>query len=149
MKKKVFAALIVLLALVLVFAACKKEVTVTFDTDGGLPATWSQEVNEGSEVARPTDPTKSGYTFAGWYSDEACTRAYDFGTKIYQDTTIYAKWTRNIVNYTVKFDTDGGGTISPAASLCRPSAALAATSFSSVSLSMAFTASSCAMAQRP
>lgn len=182
MKKKVFAALIVLLALVLVFAACKKEVTVTFDTDGGssvasvtltegetvskpsdptkaghtfggwyadkactqafdfskpiegnvtvyakwiaityqvtfdtdggLPATWSQEVNEGSEVARPTDPTKSGYTFAGWYSDEACTRAYDFGTKIYQDTTIYAKWTRNIVNYTVKFDTDGGGTIS-------------------------------------
>lgn len=182
MKKKVFAALIVLLALVLVFAACKKEVTVTFDTDGGssvasvtltegetvskpsdptkaghtfggwyadkactqafdfskpiegnvtvyakwiaityqvtfdtdggLPATWSQEVNEGSEVARPTDPTKSGYTFAGWYSDEACTRAYDFGTKIYQDTTIYSKWTRNIVNYTVKFDTDGGGTIS-------------------------------------
>ena len=81
MKKKVFAALIVLLALVLVFAACKKEVTVTFDTDGGSSVA-SVTLTEGETVSKPSDPTKAGHTFGGWYADKACTQAFDFSKPI-------------------------------------------------------------------
>mgnify|MGYP000112572599 CR=1 FL=1 len=34
----------------------------------------------------------SGYTFAGWYTEEKLTNKYDFATP---DITLYAKWTRN------------------------------------------------------
>ena len=41
--------------------------TVTFDSKGGSSVT-SQEVKKGNKVTKPTDPTKDGYTFGGWYS---------------------------------------------------------------------------------
>ena len=44
-------------------------------------------------ASEPTDPTKTGYTFAGWYADEELTTAYDFATPVTADTTLYAKWT--------------------------------------------------------
>ena len=39
-------------------------------------------------------PTKEGYTFAGWYIDEACTTKYDFETMPIGGVTVYAKWNR-------------------------------------------------------
>ncbi|MBQ8862084.1 MAG: InlB B-repeat-containing protein, partial [Clostridia bacterium] len=41
---------------------------------------------------------KPGYTFAGWYYDEALTKPYDINTVIEKGTepfTLYAKWTKN------------------------------------------------------
>ena len=49
-------------------------------------------------VAKPADPTREGYTFAGWYTDEACTEAYDFSAAVTADMTLYAKWVKNAVN---------------------------------------------------
>lgn len=44
-------------------------------------------------VAAPEDPTKSGYQFAGWYSDESLTRSFTFPkTMPNVDTNIYAAW---------------------------------------------------------
>lgn len=45
----------------------------------------------------PATPTKVGYTFNGWYFDEACTQAYD-NSPINADTTLYAGWTINKYN---------------------------------------------------
>ncbi len=54
-----------------------------------------QEVNRNDKPISYV-PTKDGYTFAGWYADEACTIAYNFDTALNANTTIYAKWTQNV-----------------------------------------------------
>lgn len=49
------------------------------------------EVKHGEHIEKPSNPTKTGYTFVGWYSDNACTTVFDFeNTIITKDTTIYA-----------------------------------------------------------
>lgn len=67
---------------------------VKFDTQGGSSIN-DQTPASGSAVAKPADPTREGYTFAGWYTDAACTKAYDFATAVTADMTLYAKWTKN------------------------------------------------------
>ncbi|MDD6997553.1 MAG: InlB B-repeat-containing protein, partial [Collinsella sp.] len=70
---------------------------VKFDARGGS-ATGDQTPASGSTVTKPADPTREGYTFGGWYTDEACTKAYDFSAAVTADMTLYAKWTKNAVN---------------------------------------------------
>ena len=70
---------------------------VKFDAKGGASVD-SQTPASGSTVTKPADPTREGYTFAGWYIDEACTKAYDFSAAVAADMTLYAKWTKNAVN---------------------------------------------------
>lgn len=77
-----------------------------FKLSGGVKVSF--ETGEGSKVdfqttadgklAKPADPTREGYTFGGWYTDEACTEAYDFSTPVTADMTLYAEWTKNAVN---------------------------------------------------
>ena len=64
---------------------------VKFDAQGGSSVN-GQTPASGSTVAKPADPTREGYTFAGWYTDEACTKAYDFSVAVTADMTLYAKW---------------------------------------------------------
>lgn len=64
---------------------------VKFDAQGGSSVN-GQTPASGSTVTKPTDPTREGYTFAGWYTDEACTKAYDFSVAVTADITLYAKW---------------------------------------------------------
>lgn len=81
--------------------------TVTFDTDGGS-AIAAQTVIEGEKATKPADPTKTGYTFAGWFKDGA---AYDFDTAVTADITLTAQW--NIKKFTVTFDSNGGSEVEP------------------------------------
>jgi len=76
--------------------------TVTFDSQGGSYV-GSQTVEHGGKVSRPTAPTKTGYTFAGWYKESGCINAWNFATDtVTSDITLYAKW--NINSYTVTFN---------------------------------------------
>ena len=72
--------------------------TIAFDTDGGSEIAAITQ-NYGTTIAKPTDPTKTGYTFAGWYTDAACTNAWNFGSNMLadHDMTLYARWVRNAV----------------------------------------------------
>ena len=51
-----------------------------------------QVVQSGSAATLPDEPNKSGYSFAGWCTDEACAKAYDFSTAVTDALTLYAKW---------------------------------------------------------
>lgn len=62
--------------------------TVTFDTGDGSKVD-TQTVKDGGKAARPTDPTRDGYTFTGWQLDG---QAYDFTTPVTRDITLTAAW---------------------------------------------------------
>lgn len=72
-------------------------VKVSFSAGDGSKVDFQTTAANGS-VAKPADPTRKGYTFAGWYTDEACTEAYDFSVAVTADMTLYAKWVKNAVN---------------------------------------------------
>ena len=83
--------------------------TVTFNSQGGS-AVISKTADYNSLITAPTSPTKTGYTFGGWYKETGCINAWNFMTdKITTDTTLYAKWTIN--NYTVTFNSQGGSAV--------------------------------------
>lgn len=69
-------------------------VTVSFDTDGGtsIPA---QTIRSGAKATKPADPTKAGYTFAGWYKEDTFTTVFDFTAAVSANTTVYAKFTQD------------------------------------------------------
>lgn len=55
----------------------------------------SRDVRKGNLLPRPADPVKSGYRFEGWFKDEECLNAWDFGTDtVESNITLYAKWTK-------------------------------------------------------
>ncbi|MCZ0862649.1 InlB B-repeat-containing protein [Methanocorpusculum vombati] len=66
---------------------------VLFDTQGGSFISPSTGLSYGDKISQPPAPTKDGYTFGGWYKDEACTQSWSFASGIDGDMTLYAKWT--------------------------------------------------------
>ena len=65
--------------------------TVTFNSNGGTSVA-AQTVEAGKTAKMPTAPTRSGYTFAGWYNGAT---AYNFNTPVNSNLTLTAKWTAN------------------------------------------------------
>lgn len=63
----------------------------------------SVSVAEGQKIGRPSvDPTRTGYTFEGWYKESQGTTLWQFDEEIItSDVVIYAKW--QIISYEVKF----------------------------------------------
>lgn len=72
--------------------------TVAFNSNGGSACDTKFVATADGKLVKPVDPTRDGYTFGGWYTDEACAQAYDFSTPVTADLTLYAKWTKNAVN---------------------------------------------------
>lgn len=68
-----------------------KQYEVTFKANNGSQDTVVK-VFDGKTVAKPSDPSKAGFAFAGWFADEALTSAYDFDAPVTGDVTLYAKW---------------------------------------------------------
>ena len=75
--------------------------TVSFDANGGSYVSSIFDVKHGAKVAAPAEPTRAGYTFAGWLNGET---AFDFiNTPVTGNLTLTAKWEPKLVNYTVVY----------------------------------------------
>lgn len=85
---------------------------VTFETNGGTEIA-DIDVPKGDKLTRPADPTKAGgadeglyqgvvdpnidsLPFGGWYTDQACTIAYDFDTPVTNTLKLYALWSGSV-----------------------------------------------------
>ena len=91
------------------------QINVTLDKQGGTGGTSTISPTYGSAMPAIVKPTKTGYIFGGYYTgtngtgtqyytaDGASARAWDSTTI----TTLYAKWTEDIV--TITFDSNDGG----------------------------------------
>ena len=85
--------------------------TIQFNANGGSVATGSKLVYIGEKVGTLPTPTRTHYSFKGWYT------ATSGGTQITADSvltvaetkTVYAQW--NLVSYTVSWNTGTGYTI--------------------------------------
>lgn len=62
-----------------------------FNTNGGSEIA-DQNIDQNGKVTEPLDPTKNGYRFLGWYSNEELTNEYNFNTEVTSNLTLYAKW---------------------------------------------------------
>lgn len=75
---------------------------VTFDTQGGSEVDTFYAV-ENDILQKPSNPTRKGYDFVGWYKEATCENAWDFETDLIQEeVTLYAKWVARKVD--VYFD---------------------------------------------
>jgi len=119
MKKLLAFLLIITLSVVLVFAlsSCdttepptddendggnEETYTVTFDVSGGNEVIPNQTVKSGGKIEKPTDPTRDGYMFDGWYVGEE--KWVFAGYNVTEDVTLVAKW----INYNITYELDGG-----------------------------------------
>ena len=80
---------------------------VNFDSQGGSDVDTIIVEMAGDTINAPTSPTRSGYTFGGWYTEQECTNQFNFATPITATITLYAKWTQNTP------PPSGGGSYTP------------------------------------
>lgn len=71
-----------------------KNYEVSFITEHGKTPT-SQNVKYNGTASDPGKLKEEGYTFIGWYADEAHKTKFDFSTPIKSNTKVYAKWEKN------------------------------------------------------
>ena len=82
------------------YAKWTPNVTITFNSNGGSEVE-AQTVERGTTAAAPANPTKEGHAFAGWFTDAACTTAWNFDSPVTDNLTLYAKWSQNTVEMPV------------------------------------------------
>lgn len=85
--------------------------TIAFNTQGGTQIT-TITLDSGATISIPANPTKDGYIFSGWFTDEECTVS---ATTLLTDTlssniTLYAGWTSE-ETYTITFNSNGAGDV--------------------------------------
>lgn len=105
MKKCRFLLTAILFAIVLcAVSACGKDIVkLSFETNGGS-SIETVEVKKGESYELPV-PTRTGYEFDGWFTDENFSGSAVTSTTPESNLTFYAKWTQL---YTVTLDLDGG-----------------------------------------
>lgn len=99
--------------------------TVTFDYNYGNKGAYKTiTVDVGDTVDKPANPTRSGYSFAGWYTKAVGGEKFDFEEAVAEDMTLYARWNENSSGggssnpdpdpetyYTVTFSSNGGSAV--------------------------------------
>lgn len=84
-----------------------KQYKITYQLNGGKNNSKNPAAYTKNKAVTLKNPTKKGYTFAGWYSDKKLTKKV---TKIAKGSTgkvtLYAKWTKN--KYKITYQLNGG-----------------------------------------
>ncbi|MCK7488541.1 MAG: InlB B-repeat-containing protein [Bacillus subtilis] len=82
--------------------------TISFDENGGSTV---EDITEpyGTSLLEPSDPSRTGYLFDGWYVSEDWITIYVFATMPAENITLYAKWTE--IQYTMTFVENDGSNV--------------------------------------
>lgn len=93
-------------------------IVVTYQTNGGSSLSSVATDSGGSISSAPAAPNKTGYDFAGWYSDSDLTASVNFPYVHGQvaDFNLYAKWTAGTYIVTYNYNSATGGNATPSAS---------------------------------
>ena len=78
--------------------------TFSFYSNGSVIA--RQEFLSGHLITPISEPTRTGYAFAGWYTSETFETQFDFLSPVTTQIACYAKWTPN--TYIIRFNANGG-----------------------------------------
>ena len=84
---------------------------VTFDSNEGSSVPSIEGTSSHYVPTKPSDPTRTGYEFTGWYKDAACTQAFDWTSEVTKHITLYAGWeVVQATEYisTLKYDANDG-----------------------------------------
>lgn len=84
----------------------KQQYTLSYNANGGSVSASTKTLESGSTYGTLPTPTRTGYTFAGWYTSASGGTKVSSSTTISKNTTIYAHWSIN--KYTVTFNANGG-----------------------------------------
>ena len=105
----------------------KQKYSITFNSNGGTFVNYiSAYYND--IISEPQQPTKSGYVFAGWYSDKNFSKKYNFVAMGSKNIVLYAKWNKIYENnnsnskksinskqnqeiYNINFESNGGNSV--------------------------------------
>ena len=85
---------------VILYPVVAKAHWITYYSQGGSVVEPTY-VLAGQAAVEPAEPTRPGYTFAGWYTDAEGGTKYNFDSVVTEDITLYAHWTPGRVSYTV------------------------------------------------
>ena len=80
--------------------------TIKFDGNGGTVGVEKKWVDHGNAMEFMPTPTRTGYTFTGWFTAKSGGNKVYSTTKVTKNMTLYAQWKLN--TYTIKFDGNGG-----------------------------------------
>jgi uncharacterized repeat protein (TIGR02543 family) len=83
--------------------------TIQFESNANLSIQSIQGLYE-EAVTKPQDPIRTGYSFVGWFSDQALLLPYVFTTMPLGGITLYAKWQGQPTN--LYFNSNGGSAVS-------------------------------------
>ena len=86
--------------------------TVTFNANGGSVSPTTRSVKSGTSIGSLPTPTRSGYTFDGWYTSASGGTKITSSKVITGNVTYYAHWSVALPTYTVTFNANGGS-VSP------------------------------------
>lgn len=85
--------------------------TIRFSANGGSVSPSSKTVTAGSTYGTLPTPTRSGYTFDGWYTSASGGTEVTASGKPTSSRTLYAHW-KKVISYTIRFNANGGS-VSP------------------------------------
>ena len=87
-----------------------KTITIRFELNDGTGNYSTQSIISGGKVSQPSDPTRKGYSFGGWYNGNT---RFDFSKSVTSNLTLKAKWIKEeTTKYTITFDSNGGSSVS-------------------------------------
>ncbi len=81
---------------------------ITLDPNGGACDVPRKETLPNGEIGSLPTPTRSGYTFSGWYTSKTGGTKVTESTVFLYNTTIYARWTAKAYTVTWNASTNGG-----------------------------------------
>ena len=103
-----------------------EEYSVMFMLNYGDAGAYTAEtVKAGETVSKPANPTRSGYTFKGWFTAAEGGAEYDFTQAVNADVTIYAQWKK-------KSSSSSGGSSSSSGVVEKPVASIGGKDYTSI-----------------